>query len=116
MRVLYPWQSNACLPILDCLGVERATRQRRSLLQHVMHQFKLQTHRWRCSLQLGTCSGDTTASILAMANKCLFANLLLLLLTSGESDEATSLSFITRYVPIEAPSASLEALIATWYI
>ena len=46
-----------------------------------------------------------------MANEYLFANLLLL--ASGEGDEATSPSFAIRYAAIEASSASLEASIAT---
>ena len=35
---------------------------------------------------------------------------------SREGDEATSPSFTTRYMPIHASSASLETLIATWYV
>ena len=46
-----------------------------------------------------------------MANKYLFANLLLL--TIGEGGKATSPSFAIRYVVIEASSTPLEALIAS---
>ena len=46
-----------------------------------------------------------------MANNYLFANLFLF--TSREGDEATSPSFIIRYVAIEAFGASLEALISS---
>ena len=46
-----------------------------------------------------------------MANNYLFANLFLF--TRGEGEEATLPSFTTRYVAIQASSASLEALIAS---
>ena len=49
-----------------------------------------------------------------MANKPLFANLLLF--ASGEGDEATSPSFTTNHASIQASSASQETLIATWYM
>ena len=49
-----------------------------------------------------------------MANKCLFADLIFF--TSGEGNEATSPSFSAKYAAIAAPSSSLEALIATWYM
>ena len=45
-----------------------------------------------------------------MANKYLFADLLFF--TSGDGDKATSPIFTTRYMAIEASSASLEGLIA----
>ena len=54
--------------------------------------------------------GDENGGTLPTANKYLFADLLISL--SGEVDKATSFSFATRYAPIEASSASLEALIA----
>ena len=44
-----------------------------------------------------------------MANKYLFANLLLF--ASGEGDEATSPSFTTSYEPIQGSIPSLETLI-----
>ena len=46
-----------------------------------------------------------------MANKCLFADLLLF--TTGEGDEATSPFFVAENAEIEASNASLEALIAS---
>ena len=49
-----------------------------------------------------------------MANKCLFANLLLF--GSEEGDEATSPSFTTNYTSIQASSPSLETLISAWCV
>ena len=66
------------------------------------------------SLQLGTCSEDANGSTLPTANKGLFAYCLLLV--SGKGEEAASSSFKTNYALIQASSASLETLIATWYI
>ena len=113
-RVLYPRQANACLPIFYFLRAERATRQRRPLLQQVMCRSKLPAHRWKRSLQLGAFIGDEKESTLPTANKCLFANLLLF--ASGEGDEATSPSFTTSYASIQASSASLEMPISAWYL
>ena len=108
-RVLYPRQTNTCLPIFCFLRAERATRQRCALLQQVIHRSKLPAHRWKRSFELSTFSGDEKASILPMADKCLFANLLLF--ASREGDEATSPSFTTSYASIQASSPSLEMLI-----
>ena len=66
---------------------------------------------WKRSLQQSKYSGDANGSGLPTANNYRFADLFLF--TSGEGDEATSPSFTTRYVAIEASSASLEALIAS---
>ena len=49
-------------------------------------------------------------SAVSMANKYLFANLLLF--GSGEGDEATSPSFATKNATIDASNALLEVLIA----
>ena len=49
-----------------------------------------------------------------MANKYLFANLLLF--ESGEGDEATSPSFTTNYESIQASRPSLETLISAWCV
>ena len=54
---LYPWQTNACLPIFKCLQGERATRQRRPLLQLKTQQLMLPTCRWKRLLQLYKCKG-----------------------------------------------------------
>ena len=50
-------------------------------------------------------------SSLPIAKKYLFPNILFF--KSGEGDEATSSSFTTRYVAIQAYSALLEVLIAS---
>ena len=55
--------------------------------------------------------GIAHGSSLPTANKYLFAELLFFM--TGEGEETTSPSFTTRYVAIEASSASLEALIAS---
>ena len=52
MRTVSPRQTNTCLPIFSFLRVERATRQRRPLLQYVMRQLRLPVHRWKRSLQV----------------------------------------------------------------
>ena len=57
---------------------------------------------------------DANRSTLTIANKCQFANRLLFV--SGEGDEVASPSFTTSYAPIEASSALLETLIASWYM
>ena len=113
-RALYQRQTNACLPIFYFLRAERATRQRRPLLQQVMRRSKLPAHCWKRSFQLGAFNEDGKASTLPTANKCLFANLLLF--ASGEGDEATSPSFTTSYEPIQASSPSLETLISAWCV
>ena len=46
---------------------------------------------WKCSLQLGICSGDPKGSTLPTTNKYLSAGLLLL--TNGGGQEGTSPSF-----------------------
>ena len=56
--------------------------------------------------------GDANGSSFTMANKYLSADLLLF--TAGEGDEATSTSFTAENAGIEASSALLEALIATY--
>ena len=114
MGAVYTWQTNTCLPIFCFLRAERATRQRRPLLQQVTSRSKLPAHRWKRSFQLGAFSGDATASTLPTANKCLFANLLVS--ASGEGDEATSPSFTTSYASIQASSPSLETLISAWCV
>ena len=70
--------------------------------------------RWKCSLQIGTCSGDANRKTLPTANKYLFANLLLL--TSREGDEATPLSFETTNALIDPPHALLKVLVIAYYM
>ena len=113
MRVggVYPRQTTTCLPIFSFLRAERAKRHSRPLLQQATSRFKLPTHRWKRSFQLGAFSGDANANSFPTANKYLFADLLLFM--SGEGDEATSPSFATENSWIDASSALLEALIAT---
>lgn len=66
---------------------------------------------YKRSLQLGICIEDVKRSILIIANKYLFANLLIFI--SAYSDEAKPPSFAVLYVAIEASSTSLEVLIAS---
>ena len=103
-------KQNICLPISYCLQAERATRQRRPLLHLKTKRLMVPARRWRRSLQLGISRGIAHGSSLPTANKYLFADLLFF--TRGEGDDATLPNFTTRYVAIEASSASLEALIA----
>ena len=49
-----------------------------------------------------------------MANNYISANILFY--TSGEGDEGTFPSFLTRYISIRASRTSLEALILDWYM
>ena len=58
--------------------------------------------------------GDTNRSSFTMANKYMFANLLLFM--SGKGDEETSPSFVAENSGIGACSSSLEAPIATQYM
>ena len=108
MRLTHGKQK-ACLPIFYFLPSERATRQRLPLLQLKTWGLMLPARCWKRSLQHSKCTGNANGSGLPTTNKYLFADLLLF--TSGEGDEATSPSFTTRSVAIEASSASLEALI-----
>ena len=86
-------KQNAYLPIFNCLQAERATRQRRPLLQLQTQGLMLPARCWKRSLQHSKCTGDANIfwSGLPTANKYLFADLLLF--ESGEGDEATSPSF-----------------------
>ena len=71
----------------------------------------LPTRCWKCSLQQSKCNRDVNGSSSSPANNYLFANLFLF--TSREGDQATSPSFTTQYIVIEASRKSLEALIAS---
>ena len=104
-------KQNPCLPIFNCLQAEKATRQRRPLLQLKTQRLMLPARCWKRSLQHSKCTGDANKSGLPTANKYLFADLLLF--ESGEGDERTSPSFPAANAGIDASSALLEALIAT---
>ena len=108
----YPRQTNTCLPIFYFLPAERATRQRLPLLQLKTGGLMLPARCWKRSLQHTKSTGDANGSGLPTANKYLFADLLLF--TSGEGDETTSPSFTAENGGIDASSALLEALIATY--
>ena len=75
MGELYRWQTDTCLPIFKCLQAERATRQRRPLLQLKTKRLTLPARRWKPLLQLGIRTRDANGSTLLTANKNLFANL-----------------------------------------
>ena len=49
---VHPRQTTTCLPIFSFLRAERATRQRRPLLQYVMQRLRLPAHRWKRALQV----------------------------------------------------------------
>ena len=99
------------LLIFNCLQVERATRQRRPLLQLQTRGLMLPAHCWKHSLRHSKYTSDANVSGLCTTNKYLFANPLLF--ESGEGDGTTSPSFPAKNVGIDASSALLEALIAT---
>ena len=107
-------QTNTCLPIFCYLRAERATTQRRPLLQLKTNRLVLPARHWKCPLQLITCGGNVNRGVFTKANKYSFADLLLF--ESGEGDEATSPSFATENESIHASSSSLEAPIATYYM
>ena len=71
----------------------------------------LPARRWKRPLQLITFGGATNRSVFTTANKYLFADLLFF--KSREGNEATSPSFATEKLGIEASSALLEVLIST---
>ena len=56
-------KQNAYLPIFKFLQVERATRQRRPLLQLKTKQLMLPARRWKRSLQLGICRWDAMEAL-----------------------------------------------------
>ena len=111
MGIVFPRQTKSCLPIFYFVQPERATKQRLPPLQLKSRGLRLPARCWKRSLQHSKYKGIAHRSSLPMANKYLFAGLLFF--TSGEGEETTSPSFTTRYVAIEAFSASLEALIAS---
>ena len=112
-RAAHPWQTNTCLLIFYFLLAERATRQRRPLLQLKTSRLMLPARRWKPPLQLLTCGVDANGGIFTIANKYLSADLLFF--TPGEGDEATSPSFAAENAAIEASSASLEVLITSLF-
>ena len=107
-------KQNACLPIFEFLQVERATKQRRPLVQLKTKQLMLPARCWKCSVQHSKCIGHGNDSALLMANKIAVCRSLMF--TRGEDGEATSPSFQPENAVIGASSSSLEALIATRYI
>ena len=113
-RAAHPRQTNTCLPTFCCLRLERATRQRRPLLQLQTRGLMLPARCWKRSLQHNKCSGDANGSGLPAANKYLFADLLLFEI--GEGDETTSPSSVAENAVIDASSSSLGAFIATRYV
>ena len=62
-------KQNACLPIFKCSQAERATRQRRPLLQLKTKRLMFPTRRWKRLLQLGICRGGANGNTLPTANK-----------------------------------------------
>ena len=114
MGALYRWQTKTYLLMFNCLQAERATRQRRPLLQLKTKQLMLPARRWKRSLQLGICKWDAMEALYRRQTKYLFANLEVF--TSGEDDEAASPSCVAENEAIGASSSWLEALIATWYM
>ena len=95
-------KQNAYLPIFNYLQAERATRQRRPLLQLKTKQLMLPARHWKRLLQLGIWRGDEMGAVYPWQTKRLFADLLLF--TSGEGDEATSPSFAAENATIDASS------------
>ena len=107
-------KQNTCLPIFKCLQMKRATGQRRPLLYLKTQRLELPARRWKRSFQLGIWSWDAMWALYPRQTKYLFADLWLF--TSREGDEVTSPSFVPENKAIDAPSSSLEALIATQYM
>ena len=68
-------KQNTCLPIFYFLPAERATRQRRPLLQLKTQRLMLLARRWKRSLQLGTCRWNAMEALHRRQTKYLFANL-----------------------------------------
>ena len=114
IRIVYPQQTNTCLPTFPFLGAKSAMRQRHPLLHLKMQGLMLPAHCWKRSLQHSKCSGDANGSGLPTANNYLFSDLFLFM--SGEGKEATSPSFVTSYKPIQASNPSLETLISAWCV
>ena len=52
MGALNSWQTATCLPIFKYLQAERATRQRRPLLEYITWQLRLLAYHWKHSFQL----------------------------------------------------------------
>ena len=94
-RALHPRQTNACLRIFGCLGLERATRQRHPLLQYVMCRFKLPDHRWKRSLKLGTSSRMQTGELLPWQTNACLPNVYFLQLEMTKRQRFTPLQQVT---------------------
>ena len=62
-------KQNTCLPIFNYLQAERATRQRRPLLQLKTKRLMLPARRWKRLLQLYKCKGQANGRTLPTANR-----------------------------------------------
>ena len=91
--------------------LQRATGQRRPLLQVETGRSMLPDSRQKRKLHVTSCSWKTKLGILHTEKNYLLA--LSIFVRGVEGDEVTSPSFTTGNEAIDASSSSLEALIAT---
>ena len=103
-------KQNTCLPIFDCLQVERATRQRYPLLQLKTKQLMLPARRWKRSLQLGICRGIRWKHFTDGKQIPVCQSLIVYKQRARRGNVAF---FSIRHKTIDASSSSLEAIIAT---
>ena len=107
----YTRKKTTCLHFLPLFMAQRATGQRRPLLQVETGRSMLPDRRQKRKLHVTSCSWKTKLGIYTRKKNYLLA--LFIFVRGVEGDEATSPSFTAGNEAIDASSSSLEALIAT---
>ena len=100
-----------CLRFLPLFMAQRATGQRRPLLQVEMGRLMLPDCLWKRTVNVTSCNWKAKLGTLHMEKNYLLA--LFTFVCGVEGDEATSPSFLAENQAIDASSSSLEAVIAT---
>ena len=107
-------KKNTCLRVFHLLMAQRATGQRRTLVQVQRGRLMLPDRRWKRKWHVASCSWYSKLGSLHTEKIYLLANLSFV--RGAEGDWATSPSFSIVNGPIDASSSSLEAPIATFYM
>ena len=104
----------ACLQIFHFLVAQRATGQRRTLVQVQRDRLKLPARRWKRKWRVASCSWYAKLGSLHTEKIYLLANLLFVRGAKGDGAILPSFSTVDR--SIDAPSSSMKAPIATHHI
>ena len=111
---LYTRKQITCLRIFRFLVAQRATGQRRTLVQVQRDRLKLPTRRWKRKWPVASCSWYAKLGTLHTEKNYLLANRSFV--RGAEGDGQTYPSFTAENGLINASSSSLEAPIATFYM